>query len=228
MRMPDGIRACAVASALVCGLPAAAHDVITTKITWNREIIRILDAHCLSCHRPGGSAFSLATYNEGRPWAKAIQEEVLERRMPPWGAVKGFGEFKNDQGLTPEQLEVIGEWVDGGAPEGEDKDLPKTVKLPDAAPDTETTGGLAVSGNFQLTSDFALEGLLPRKAPENASFQILAQFPDGRVVPLLWMFPYKPIYAHPFLLKSPLVLPKGTTITGIPSGAEIVLLPSGG
>jgi hypothetical protein len=215
--------------ALTSVLPAAAHDVITTKITWNREIIRILDAHCLSCHHPGGSAFSLATYNEGRPWAKAIQEEVLERRMPPWGAVKGFGEFKNDQALTPEQLEIIGQWVDGGAPEGEDKDLPKAAKLPPPAPDTEAmTDGLTVNGDFQLTNDFTLEGLLPRKAPENASFQMLAEFPDGRVLPLLWMFPFKTIYAHPFLLKTPVLLPKGTTIRGIPAGAEIVLLPSGG
>jgi hypothetical protein len=217
---------CAVA--LACVLPAAAHDVITTKITWDREIIRILDAHCLSCHRPGGSAFSLATYNEGRPWAKAIQEEVLERRMPPWGAVKGFGEFKNDQALTPEQLEIIGAWVDGGAPEGEDKDLPKAPKFENPAPDTEVSGGLTVNGDFQLTNDFTLEGLLPRKAPDNASFQMVAQLPDGRVIPLLWMFPYKSSYAHEFLLKTPLVLPKGTTIRGIPPGAEIVLMPAGG
>jgi hypothetical protein len=208
--------------------PISAHDVITTKITWNREIIRILNTHCLSCHRPGGAAFSLLTYNEGRPWAKAIQEEVLERRMPPWGAVKGFGEFKEDQGLTPEELELIGEWVDGGAPEGEDKDLPAPVKFSDPAPDIGKTGGLTVSGDLKLTHDLTLEGLLPRKAPENASFQMIAELPDGRILPLLWMFPYKPAYAHPFAFKTPLALPKGTTIRGIPPGAEIVLLPSGG
>jgi mono/diheme cytochrome c family protein len=217
-----------VAGAIFFALPASAHDVITTKITWNREIIRILNAHCISCHRPGGSAFSLATYNEGRPWAKAIQEEVLERRMPPWGAVKGFGDFKNDQALTPEQLEVIGAWVDGGAPEGEDKDLPPAPKFPAAAPDTGGAGGLTVNGDFQLSEDFVLEGVLPRKVAENETFQITAETPDGRVIPLLWMFPFKPIYAHPFILRTPLALPKGTTIRGIPSGAEIVLLPSGG
>ena len=217
-----------LALAFACVLPAAAHDVITTKITWNREIIRILNVHCISCHRPGGSAFSLTTYNDGRPWAKAIQEEVLERRMPPWGAVKGFGDFKNDQALTPEQLEVIGEWVDGGAPEGEDKDLPPAPKFPAATPESVPAGGLTINGDLQLTNDFALEGLLPRKISENASFQMVAETPDGRVIPLLWMFPFKPIYAHPFLLKNPSTLPKGTTIRGIPSGAEIVLLPSGG
>lgn len=209
-------------------LPASAHDIITTKITWNREIIRILDAHCLSCHRPGGSAFSLETYNEGRPWAKAIQEEVLERRMPPWGAVKGYADYKNDKALTPEQLEVIGLWVDGGAPEGEDKDLPAPPKFPAPAPEVEITGGLVANGELQLTSNFSLEGLLPRKAPGDAQFQIYAETPDGREIPLLWMFPFKPIYAHPFLLKTPVTLPKGTILRGIPAGSEIVLLPSGG
>ena len=217
--------------ALAWGLPAAAHDVITTKITWNREIIRLLNAHCISCHRPGGSAFSLATYNEGRPWAKAIQEEVLERRMPPWGAVKGLlANSKNDQALTPEQLEILHRPMGGWRRARRRRQGPAQgqLKLPSPASDTEMTGGLTVNGDFQLTNDFTLEGLLPRKAPENASFQMLAEFPDGRVLPLLWMFPYKPIYAHPFLLKTHVLLPKGTTIRGIPSGAEIVLLPSGG
>jgi mono/diheme cytochrome c family protein len=104
--------------ALLTGWPGEAwcHDVITTKITFDREIIRIVNARCASCHREGGSAFSLTTYEQARPWAKAIQEEVLERTMPPWGAVKGFGEFRNDQALTPEQIELVADWVEGGAP----------------------------------------------------------------------------------------------------------------
>lgn len=69
---------------MIAGLSsvAAGHDVITTKITFDREIIRIVYARCAICHREGGSAFSLTSYSEARPWAKAIQEEVLERRMP--------------------------------------------------------------------------------------------------------------------------------------------------
>src|SRR5581483_9287328 len=113
-----------------CAGVAGAHDVITTKITWSKEMSRLVYKRCAMCHRDGGSAFSLMTYEEARPWAKAIKEEVLERRMPPWGAVKGFGEFRNDQALTQEQLEVIAGWVEGGAPEGEPKDLPPQPKLP--------------------------------------------------------------------------------------------------
>src|SRR5213079_1453424 len=106
-----------IAAALI-SVHASGHDVITTPITFSREISRVFYRHCVTCHRQGGSAFSLATYEEARPWAKAIEEEVLERRMPPWGAVKGFGDFQDDQALTQEDISVFADWVEGGAPEG--------------------------------------------------------------------------------------------------------------
>ncbi len=106
-----------------------AHDIITTAITWDREISRIVYERCASCHHEGGRAFSLMTYAAARPWAVAIKEEVLERKMPPWGAVKGFGDFRNDKALTPEQLELIISWVGGGVPEGEAKDLAPDPKF---------------------------------------------------------------------------------------------------
>src|ERR1700719_309063 len=101
-----------------------AHDIITTKITFSKEISRLLYKRCATCHREGGSSFSLMTFEEARPWAKAIKEEVLERRMPPWEAVKGFGEFRDDRGLTQEEIELISDWVEGSAPEGDPKYLP--------------------------------------------------------------------------------------------------------
>src|SRR5580704_9464968 len=107
---------------------AQAHDIITTKITFSKEISRLIYKRCAACHRDGGSAFSLMTYEQARPWAKAIKEETLERRMPPWEAVKGFGEFRDDRGLTQEDLETISNWVEGGAPEGDPKYLPPLPK----------------------------------------------------------------------------------------------------
>src|SRR5277367_1989611 len=121
---------------LAAAIPAYSHDIITTKVTFDREIVRLFNSHCNSCHREGGTAFSLETWKEARPWAKAIGEEVLQRRMPPWGAVKGFGDFRNDQGLTEEQLELIVDWEEGGAPEGEDKDIPPPAKPP-ASPEAK-------------------------------------------------------------------------------------------
>src|SRR5437773_949821 len=135
---------------------APAHDVITTKLTWNREISRIVTARCVSCHHSGGIAFSLATYAEARPWAVAIKEEVLTRRMPPWGAVKGFGDFRNDEGLTGEQIEWITAWVVGGVPEGDPADLETKPKIPEAAPPISTKGEVVVSGDLRLTREFTV------------------------------------------------------------------------
>jgi len=102
-----------------------AHEPITTKVRFNKEMVRILERNCLGCHRPGGIApMSLAKYDEARPWAKAIKEEMLEKRMPPWHAVKGYGEFRNAPLLTQREIDLIVNWVEGGAPKGDDKDLP--------------------------------------------------------------------------------------------------------
>jgi hypothetical protein len=99
----------------------AAHDPITTKITFAREIRAILSTRCTTCHSPGGSApMPLTTYEEVRPWARAIKEQVLARRMPKWHAARGFGAFKNDPTLTPIEQAMIVSWVDGGLPRGAD------------------------------------------------------------------------------------------------------------
>ena len=205
---------------------ASAHDVITTKITFDREIVRIVEARCASCHREGGSAFSLMTYSEARPWAKAMQEEVLERRMPPWGAVKGFGDFRNDQALTPEQIELVADWVEGGAPEGEPKDLPEPPKAKPPAPDPQAPAHVAVGPDYKLTHPLNLAGVWPRKVTPNASFQVTAELPDGSLQPLLWLQPFKPAYSHAFWFRNPLILPRGTVIRGVDPGSTIELLPA--
>src|SRR4051812_24528870 len=97
-----------------------AHDRITTRVTWDREIAPIFDARCVDCHRTGGrSTIALATYQQARPWAAAIKEEVLTRRMPKWSAARGYGEFANDPSLSPFEIALMAAWVDGGAPETE-------------------------------------------------------------------------------------------------------------
>lgn len=214
--------------ALLAVLPgvASGHDVITTKITFDREIVRIIYARCAICHREGGSAFSLTSYSDARPWAKAIQEEVLEQRMPPWGAVKGFGDFRDDQALTPEQIELVGDWVEGGSPEGEPKDLPDAPKWMAPAPPPHGSAKVGVSGDYKLSHSLDLAGILPKKIAPGTSFQIVAELPDGSVQPLLWLQPYRPAFGHAFWFRQPLVLPAGTIIRGVPPDAAIELLPT--
>jgi len=217
-------RAAKLVAALLVAAGLPGHDVITTPITFSREISRLFYSHCMSCHRQGGTAFSLATYEEARPWAKAIEEEVLERRMPPWGAVKGFGEFQHDQGLTQEQIEVIADWAEGGAPAGDPKYLPalpehKRRALPDAA-----TGGIMVDGTLTLKSAITVSGIRARKATDGATFMAVAKRPDGTVEPLLWMYNYRAQFDRAYWYSSALRLPAGTKIEVTPRGAGGVAL----
>jgi len=213
-----------VAGLLGISLAIFAHDIITTPITFDREILRIVYSRCASCHHDGGSAFSLVTYAQARPWAVAIKEEVLSRRMPPWGAVKGFGDFQNEQALTPEQFELITSWVEGGVPEGLEKDLPPAPKWDSESQPKVPQVGM-ISGAFTLKHELKLGGLLPVTVAPNASLRITASFPDGRLEPLLWLENYKPQFGHAFMFRTPLMLPAGTVINGVPAAAKIAMLP---
>lgn len=97
---------------------AARHVPITTKIVFNREIAAIFQRKCFQCHTDGNLGVPLTTYKEARPWAVAIKEEILEKRMPPWSAASGYGHFSNDISLTGREISLILSWADGGAPSG--------------------------------------------------------------------------------------------------------------
>ena len=201
-------------------LTLRAHDVITTKITWTREVSRIVYKHCASCHRGGGSSFSLLTYEEARPWAKAIKEEVLTRRMPVWNAVKGFGEFKNDRGLTQEQIEILAQWVEGGAPEGNPAYLPGAPVFAVERKATSNTR-IAVKGTFTFEALTTIRGIQP---VTRGTVQVIAAFPGGRVDPLLWVEAFSPANQQQYWFRTPLRFPPGTRIEVTPRSASASLL----
>jgi hypothetical protein len=210
--------------AIFLSVHSSAHDVITTPITFSREISRLLYSRCALCHRQGGSAFSLLTYADARPWAKAIKDEVLERRMPPWGAVKGFGEFQDDRGLTQEQLELIADWVEGGAPEGDAKYLPKAPDFEAVRSEGPAPGGIPVDGELTLKTAVTLAGVRAKEVRDGSSFMAVAERPDGTIEPLVWIYDYKPRFDHPYWYNTPLRFPAGTRIEIAPRGAGGIAL----
>ena len=202
-----------------------AHDVSTTPITWNREISRIVYDKCASCHRPGGTSFSLMTYPEVQPRAVAIRDAVLSRRMPPWGAVKGFGEFRNDEALTAEQIELMTDWVQDDTPKGNNpRMLPAPPKFTAPPGLTVPADAVRVGDTLTLTASMTLDGLLPERASDG--MQIVAMRPNGTVEPLLWLYGYDERFRHPFLLRKPLPLEAGTIIRGVKPPASLLLLPA--
>ncbi len=114
---------------LLLALTLQAHDTITTKLTFTRDVSRIFARRCLACHGATAS-IPLVTYEQARPWAVGIKEQVLSRQMPPWGAVKGFGNLSPDNGLSQEEILLIAAWVVGGAPKGNPSLLPEAPTTP--------------------------------------------------------------------------------------------------
>ncbi|MFN0124426.1 MAG: thiol-disulfide isomerase [Blastocatellia bacterium] len=102
-------------------------------VTFSKDVAPIVFENCAVCHRPGEAApMSLLSYKDVRPWAKSIRATVVSRQMPPWYADPNHGEFINDRRLSQKQIDTISAWVDGGAKEGDPKDLPAAPKFSDA------------------------------------------------------------------------------------------------
>jgi hypothetical protein len=163
------------------------------------------------------------TYDETRPWAKAIQEEVSERRMPPWDAVKGFGEFKHEASLTPEEVKLFNDWVEGGAPKGDDKYLPPSPKAPVAAPAWRGASLPAADGTV-LTRGIVLGAVRVTSLAPKGTLQATAELPGGAIEPVLWIRQFTPAHNRTYELATPLALPRGTRIRleGSP-GARLML-----
>ena len=101
-------------------------------ITFTKDVAPIVYKSCAECHRPTMFApMSLMTYDDARPYARAIKAKVVARQMPPWGADPAHGTFKNDPRLSDQEIQTIVSWVDAGAPKGDDADLPKAPQFAD-------------------------------------------------------------------------------------------------
>src|SRR5262245_53735882 len=104
----------------------------TSKVTFNKDVLPILQKNCQSCHRPGEVApMSFLTYESTRPWAKAMREAVAAKKMPPWFADPLYGDFRNAPQLTAENIKTIAAWADSGAPEGDAADMPAPINWPE-------------------------------------------------------------------------------------------------
>jgi hypothetical protein len=97
------------------------------QVTFTKDVAPIFQRACQDCHRPGAIApMPLLTYEDARPWARAIKQKVTAREMPPWFIDRHVGvrKFKDDPSLADEEIATIAAWVDGGAVRGNVADLP--------------------------------------------------------------------------------------------------------
>ena len=208
----------------------AAHDRITTKVTWDREIAPIVRARCVTCHSPGGRApMPLTTYEEARPWAKAIKEEVLARRMPKWHVVRGYGDFKNDPSLSAFEIALVAAWADGGAPAfakasasakaSADKMAGEPASAKASADKTADTTPIKAPQTRAVRLSCAAQTLpagrllaLQPSVEKGQSLRLTLVSDDGTEEPLLWLRDFDPAFAETYWLRNPARITSGTRV----------------
>ena len=116
-------------ASLVVSAAALAAD--NPSVTFHKDVEPILQRNGQTCHRPGQVApMSFLTYQNVRPWAKAMKAAVAARKMPPWFADPQYSPYLNDRSLKPGEIETIAKWADSGAIEGDIKDAPVAIQWP--------------------------------------------------------------------------------------------------
>jgi len=137
------VAASVLAAALVCSaaqIVAQAPVKGTRDVTFTKDVAPILQRSCQGCHRPGSVApMSLLTYEDARPWAKAMKMRTALRDkptvMPPWFIEKNIGiqQYKGDVSLSDDEIGAIAAWADAGAPRGNPADMPPPLTFLDAS-----------------------------------------------------------------------------------------------
>src|SRR5271155_2216118 len=98
--------------------------------TFYKDVLPVLQRNCQSCHRPGQAApMTLVTYQDARPWAAAIKQALLTKKMPPWFADAAYGHFANDRTLAKADIDTVGGWGEGGAAAGNPKAAPRPIEF---------------------------------------------------------------------------------------------------
>jgi mono/diheme cytochrome c family protein len=181
-------KSCAViiGLALISLLSVAANKSAAPGVTFTKDIAPILFKNCAECHRPGEiGPMSLMSYQEARPWAKSIRERVVERTMPPWSADPKHGEWANDARLSQKEIDEIVAWVNGGAPKGEDKDMPPAPKFPEGWTIGKPDVVLEMPDEYSIPADGTIPYLyftLPTNFTEDKWIQAMEIRPGNRAV----------------------------------------------
>ena len=151
---------------------------------------------------------SLASYEDARPWARAIKEEVLTRRMPRWHVVRGYGDFANDPSLSAFEIALIASWADGGAPKTLPGVKPDTASTPSSAVLPTKTRTVSVACAASALPPGPLLALKPVLA-EGDSVRISLLSPDGTEEPLIWLKDFEAAFAETYWLRTPVTVSRG-------------------
>ena len=200
--MPIVVAALAIAVTLANFRSAADQKAAPT---FARDVATIIFNKCTTCHRTGEVApMPLTSYQEVRPWSKAIREQVAERNMPPWYADPASSlQFRNDRRLTQKEIDTIVAWVDGGAQKGNDADVPALPKFAKGW----SWGEPDLIIPMPVEYDVPAEGEIPMQ-----NFYVPVPFTEDRWIEAVELRPGNPAVVHHSI----------ANVTRLPEGSKIV------
>ena len=148
-------------------------------VTFNKDVLPILQKNCQTCHRPGEIApMSFLTYKDARPWAKAMKTAVVSRQMPPWFADPNYGHFSNDKRISDAEIQTIAAWADGVAVAGlrqlHGQDLGGDERA-------QHLGGAPADREHPDVAGHALQRQVARIAPRAEHLERVVDDADGRL-----------------------------------------------
>ena len=174
-------------------------------ITYAKNVARIMQAKCQSCHRPGEvGPMSLITYRDAAAWADTIREVIKDNRMPPWHADAKYGHFENDRRLSPAERETLLTWLDEGTPKGDEKDMP---------PPREFVKGWVIGKPdviFQMPTEYQVPADMPKDGIPYQRFRVKTNFTEDRWVQRAEARPGTPSVVHHIIIW---VIPPGEEYT---------------
>lgn len=182
-------------------------------VTFNKDVVPILESNCQTCHRPGGIApMSLMTYEAVRPWAKSIKTKVLSKQMPPWFANPGSAPLRNAPQLTEADIKTLVAWADTGAREGDAED--KRIQTRHWRDGWTTQPDVIVS--MEDAYDVAAKG-----PGEIKHFFIPSPFTEDTWVTSIEIRPGDPSVVHHVILETRDSMPPSPKTVRLPDGTEI-------
>lgn len=173
-----------LALGIVCLAAGALSQAATP--TYHKDVAPILNRRCVTCHRPGEAApMPLRTYQEVRPWSKAIKQAVVLRKMPVWLADPHYGKFLNDRSLSQSDIDTIAAWVDAGTPEGKPNPDAVPVRFTDGWNIGQPDAVLEMGLDFPVPAQGAIEYqhfLVPTHFTEDRWVRAIEMRPGNRAV----------------------------------------------
>ena len=170
----------------VCAIGVVVSAQAPSTPTFTKDVAPILYEHCTNCHRPAEiGPMSLLTYNDARPWARAIATRVSDRTMPPWHADPAVGEFLNDRRLSDVDQRTLVNWARGGAPEGKPEDLPPLPKYADGWMIGQPDAVLSMQEDYPIPASGTIEYKffeVPTNFAEDKYVQAIEVRPGTRAV----------------------------------------------